>query len=717
MNSTDLLTKLLANENLTILRENVPTASFDIMNRVLRLPVFLNMNPSEEFMMSLHEVGHALYTDESYVDYIKNEKGSRKNFGSYMNVLEDARIERMIKDYYTGVRKDFFSGYSSLNERDFFGISGKDVNSMHLIDRINVYFKVGIRSGVRFSERERELVYLAERTKTLQEVYQLAIKVYDMALEQANAEAQRRFEMSEEDIFDGSDEEDFDINGEGDDEFNTDDYDESEEGEDDEERPSTFDRNTRSNEKSEGKSDDAPESETQSHFDSSVKQNVQGPGQVHYLVPGTFGKVVETSYKQLIADYEEEVAAEEMEFKKYYENLADTYKAMYGDQLLMNRRYRSPEAEEAYKKFRIENNKAVAHLFKEFEMRKAARRYTRTQVSASGSLNVRKIHNYRTSGDIFAAVESVLDEKNHSFLMLLDWSGSMSENLRDSIGQVITLASFCRRAKIPFKVLGFRSLSFAEHKDLEPTVKMDGYNGVNTSDNINLFTLFDSKMNSSEFDKVAHFAYTGYLIRTRKYDLTGTPLIASLSQIYNYIPTFQKFANTEKTTLILVSDGDSNDSSMVSKDGVHINRWSNSPIFIRCKYTGKVYNYPRYTNEQLHTIMLMIDNAFPTVSRVGFFIADPSSRSAILEFNRIYHSMLDNSVIRKSMRERGFCEYPSKAYDKLFVIPASSDSSSVDLSNITKDMTPAQISKKMSGAMTRAVNSRVVLTRFIEAIS
>ena len=42
--------------------------------------------------MSLHEVGHALYTEPTLID-----KGIEKVKHSFLNVLEDVRIEKMIQ--------------------------------------------------------------------------------------------------------------------------------------------------------------------------------------------------------------------------------------------------------------------------------------------------------------------------------------------------------------------------------------------------------------------------------------------------------------------------------------------------------------------------------------------------------------------------------------------------------------------------------------------
>ena len=57
-----LLAKLLASENITVEHGNYQTASFDVKNRVIRLPIFKYMSGPIYDLMVLHEVGHALWT-------------------------------------------------------------------------------------------------------------------------------------------------------------------------------------------------------------------------------------------------------------------------------------------------------------------------------------------------------------------------------------------------------------------------------------------------------------------------------------------------------------------------------------------------------------------------------------------------------------------------------------------------------------------------------
>ncbi len=89
-------------------------------------------------MLVGHEVGHALFTPNE--DWTAEHKCPR----DFINVIEDARIEKLMKRKYPGLRKSFAGGYKELNDADFFDIDGKDFNTFSLIDRINLHFKVGV---------------------------------------------------------------------------------------------------------------------------------------------------------------------------------------------------------------------------------------------------------------------------------------------------------------------------------------------------------------------------------------------------------------------------------------------------------------------------------------------------------------------------------------------------------------------------------------------
>ena len=132
----------------------MPTAYFDTKNRELGLPILKEMNGDIYDLMCLHEVGHALWTDnDEWMDIVK-KKTDDDVPKSFINVTEDVRIERKIKARYPGGVKSFLRGYKKLYEDDFFGTANMDYETMNLADKINLHAKVGTLTGITFDEEE-----------------------------------------------------------------------------------------------------------------------------------------------------------------------------------------------------------------------------------------------------------------------------------------------------------------------------------------------------------------------------------------------------------------------------------------------------------------------------------------------------------------------------------------------------------------------------------
>ena len=160
------LAKLLATENLVIEHKKVSTASFDVINRVLVLPIWDRASSTVYDLLVGHEVGHALYTPAD--DW--RECLTQPIPPDYVNVIEDARIEKLMKRKYPGLARSFYNGYQELNKSDFFSIADEDVSAMSLIDRINLHFKVGAFALIPFSEDEKHFVEMTEEAETFADV-------------------------------------------------------------------------------------------------------------------------------------------------------------------------------------------------------------------------------------------------------------------------------------------------------------------------------------------------------------------------------------------------------------------------------------------------------------------------------------------------------------------------------------------------------------------
>ena len=114
------LAKLLATENIQVEQNNVQTASFDVANRILTIPIFKHENKDVIDMLIAHECAHALWTG---LDDWKSIAEESDEYKSYCNVLEDCRIDKMIQKKYPGIVKNYINGYKELIKIDFFGVN------------------------------------------------------------------------------------------------------------------------------------------------------------------------------------------------------------------------------------------------------------------------------------------------------------------------------------------------------------------------------------------------------------------------------------------------------------------------------------------------------------------------------------------------------------------------------------------------------------------
>src|ERR1700747_539313 len=183
--SKSILARLMASENINVEHvAGISTASFNLSTRTLRCPVWVDMEGDLYDLLMGHEVGHALETPaQGWHDAL--DETTNKNFKSFLNVVEDARIEKKMKRKFPGLRKSFYSGYSSLLARDFFGLrdTPEVIDQLNVIDRINIHFKVGSLMGVKFSTEEQKYVDRIENIETWDEVVAISKELYEYSKE------------------------------------------------------------------------------------------------------------------------------------------------------------------------------------------------------------------------------------------------------------------------------------------------------------------------------------------------------------------------------------------------------------------------------------------------------------------------------------------------------------------------------------------------------
>ena len=568
VNTKSMLAKLLASENITVEHGNYQTASMDVKNRVLRLPIWKEMSGSLYDLMVLHEVGHALYTPEDGWHESASDKGS--GYKSFLNVVEDARIERKIKDKYPGGRRAFTDGYLDLINKDFFGIKGVDLNTLNLIDRINLYFKGGFVHDIEFTEEELEFVEKVRNTMTWDDVVRVTNELYEYAKEnESETDMSDHSMMSMADSGDGESEEmEMDMEGEESADFSDEieeamdemkkrgleagdeEKEDSEtsgpsaenEGEDkdsDSEGESVGDESADNEEGSESKdSSDEPSEDSSGKHDgfgggASRGEMVEG-GKSIEIDPSSFtdkifrnreSELVQDSDAGYSIDYGNMPVADTsriiVDFKEIHELITKHYKQSFenfkdSDEI--------GRAQKGFIKFRSDNKKTVEYLAKEFEMKKAADAHSRTATANSGIIDTGMLHEYKYNEHIFKKINVTADGKNHGLVMVVDWSGSMNGNIKGTIEQMMVLVMFAKRVNIPFEVFLFSDSYPSEarrefgRRDITGwTHKDGGKNGDLVINGFNLLNVFSSRMRANEL----HTAYINMTALAQCFDSDG----------------------------------------------------------------------------------------------------------------------------------------------------------------------------------------------------
>ena len=706
----DTVARLLATENLNIVRSNVKTACFDLKKRILTLPRWKEMTPVIEEMLMLHEVGHALFTSEEKFAIVFEEK---KFIKDYANVIEDVRIEKKMKGLYPGARKPFNLGYRELNERDFFGIKNCDLDSLLLIDRINLYYKVGFNCGVTFNSAEYKFIHRSNNCDTEEEVIALAEEIYNFSKQKRQEEFNKRIDLPDEE--DEDEDEDY---GDEDDSENDGEND-GDEDEDDDGDSSMYDQYPKEQDE---ETEDEVEDEDQRGDGSYSKPEERVSDKD--LAPTTVDKF-NNNLNQL-ADENLEINYYDVAFEYDLDSSKDViipYKRIIAETDCDTYEYQK----EYSKKFRSDNSLLVNHLVKEFEMRKAATAYKRTKMSKLGQLDTRKLFAYKLKDDLFRQIMEVRDGKKHGMIFLLDWSGSMSRCMKDTIEQVVSLAMFCHRIQIPYQVFAFTD-GYGQNASWEQYQATKNPNGIGGTQNFNLFEFFSDKMSKVEFNKMCDMLLTANYNRNRRYQLNATPLNEALLFMTNYIGKFIKNNQVEKMTLITLTDGQGGPlSSHTKRIRCGVSYYDNGKMvnvrsYLRDSVTKKEYNLSQYGSEQTTTLMNVIRDRYD-IKTVGFYISNVSS-SAIRTFVQYNINTNSNTSLTSwankiiiDMRKTGFSILNCvSGRDEFYVL--SSKTKIVDSTlKANSDMSNNQLAKALGNVFNSKKNSRIVLSRFIGIVA
>jgi len=704
------LAKLLATEDLVVEHKKVETACFNVHTRVLTLPMWEKASSTVYDLLVGHEVGHALYTpDENWLETCKVPP-------QFVNVVEDVRIEKLMKRRYAGLSKTFYGGYAELAEQDFFQIGDDDISTYNLADKVNLYYKIGNFVDVPFAEfDEMPIVHMIGACETFSDVLIAAEFLYKFCKKKQEEEMKTPMDSLESQQG-GSNQpaSDFSDQPEG----------ENENGQEQPGETESFGGTAEGEQQptsSGGETNEEPEVKTMESLEEALKQLVEngGPENVYLELPKLdLNKIIVPNSE--IHDKCKEYWGSWIEEQEY------STEDIFG------------EVDKKFLEFKRSAQKEVNYLVKEFECRKAADSYARATTARTGVLDCTKLHTYKYNEDLFKKVTTLADGKNHGLVFILDWSGSMADVMLDTVKQLFNLVWFCKKVAIPFEVYAFTS-------DY-PLVKYDGDNKatirelayakkdglVQVGEWFSLMNLLTSKTNGKTledqmkniFRLATAFRYNCYTHYNIPYglSLSGTPLNETMVALHQILPKFQRENKLQKVQCVILTDGEA---AMPKYHREVQRRWEDEPFmgtayigpnsFLRDRKTGMTYSLDCEWYEFTDILLNNLRDKFKDINFIGIRVLESRDAGSFIRRYCGYYGSEYEKTMSIWRKQKAFTIKKS-GYHSYFGLSANALSMDSNF-EVSEDATKTQIKSAFVKSLKSKKMNKKILGEFVELIA
>ena len=563
-----------------------------------------------------------------------------------MNIVEDARIEKLMKRKYLGLPKTFYRGYEEFADQDFFGIGDEDISKMNFADRANLWFKINNYTQIPIGGgEEMDIINMISECETFSDVLIAAEELYKYCKKE-HREKVSDIEMPPTSQQGGVEQEkqENQEQPEGNESYGgtAQDGNSSDTGEQKQ-------QNNVNQTSSAGHSEE-PEVKTVDSLDEKLLELVNDHGSENIYVENP----------KLNLDT---VVIDNKKIHKTINIFNDIQTSNIDDEKVL---FRDPD--KSFAEFKKSARKEVNYLVKEFECRKSADAYSRATTARTGILNTSKLHTYKYNEDLFKKVSVIPDGKNHGLVFVLDWSGSMSSVLEDTLKQLYNLIWFCKKVSIPFEVYAFTSEwnvaivwdyekeEYITHELKPHYEKRQGLFCVDSD--FGMMNILTSRTSLKELEhqmlniwRISHYyVYCPNYSIPSQLSLSGTPLNESIIALHQILPKFQSENKLQKVNCIILTDGEANhlthhvECNYGEKNYIGRNRINPITTFFRDRKLGTTcsidYEYHKFTDMLLQNLK----QNFPFINLIGIRIV--ASRDA-------------GSFIRR------YCECGSKDHEKL----------------------------------------------------
>jgi len=694
------LAKLLATEDLVVEHKKVETACFNVHTRVLTLPMWERASSTVYDLLVGHEVGHALYTPDE--DWLQKHKIPPQ----FVNVVEDARIEKLMKRRYAGLAKTFYNGYKELSDEDFFQLNDDDLDTYNLADRANLWFKIGNFVDIPVERgEETEIINMIADTETFADVLITAEALYKFCKQKQQEETKIPMDdLESQNSGSNQPASDFSDQPEG-------------ENESDQEQPGE----TESYGGTSDEHNEEPEVKTMESLEEALKDlaNVDGYENVYLELPKVdLNKIIVPNSE--IHSKCDEYWGSWLEEKEYSEQ------EIFG------------EVDKKFLEFKRSAQKEVNYLVKEFECRKAADSYARATTARTGVLDCTKLHTYKYNEDLFKKVTTLADGKNHGLVFVLDWSGSMSNVMLDTIKQLFNLVWFCKKVSIPFEVYAFTNeyplVSYDEEgratlRELSYD-KRDGL--VQVGEWFSMMNLLTSKVNGKTLDNqmrniyrlASSFRYNSYVYYTCPVgmSLSGTPLNEALISLHQILPKFEKENKLQKVQCVILTDGEG---ALLKYHREVQRRWEEEPYmgtahigsnsFIRDRKTGMTYSCDCEYYEFTNILLRNLRDRFTDMNFIGIRVLESRDAGHFIRRYCGYYGDTYDKTMSAWKKEKAF-NIKTSGYNAYFGLSAATLAQESEF-EVADYATKSQIKSAFVKSLKSKKMNKRILGEFIELVA
>ena len=346
--------------------------------------------------------------------------------------------------------------------------------------------------------------------------------------------------------------------------------------------------------------------------------------------------------------------------------------------------------------------------------------------------------------------------------MWVDWSGSMSQNMKGTIEQMMILVMFCKRVNIPFEVYAFSdSYNRGDNYNIIGVSEdgtLEGKNGITYGDiavpRFSLLNLFSSNMRAKQLrDAYIYMTATSehfissysygyrrdeYITIPNEMHLGGTPLDHSLIMGFSVMRNFMKRNPVDVINSIYLTYGDSHSLNgfwAVPEEGDEFGRKErfdlrSQNVVLRDPISKKQHlcisdGGDRYSRRGLTSNLVKFQREVFDINIVNFFSVQ---RMKKWDIARMLEDMNEeqgytsddelNVTLRKFRKDKYMIIPEGQGYNELYTILGGKNLEvHEEQLEVAEDASVAQLARAFKKFSSGKLEKRKLLSRFIDMVA